>query len=221
MRQMSLFLAAIILFATIANSPVVVAQEHRTSERESDPRVDGMLKLNERLIATIEHLAARVETLERAHQRLGQQADSVSTLEVQVRDLNSEIHSMRAQLETIQYRVDRLESQRVTVPIAEKLNDDQARLDTEGASSPEHSSVDRDETASRFSYRGRAYANYEAFKSSPEFLDYQEENRQAAQRFQEHLQEQERRRQAADDVLRHRRQYLVKQINAGKLPGRL
>lgn len=62
---------------------------------------------------------------------------------------------------------------------------------------PHEPGVYRSPTPSRFSYRGKVYPNYTEFQKSPAFEAYQEENRQAGERFDEYLLMKERRRQAA------------------------
>ncbi len=62
----------------------------------------------------------------------------------------------------------------------------------------------RPKPPSPFPYRGTVYPNYAEFKKSPDFAEYQEENRRAAQRFTRDLLDQEIRRQAAVEFFRYR-----------------
>lgn len=62
---------------------------------------------------------------------------------------------------------------------------------------------------SQFSYRGKVYPNYYEFKKSTDFWAYQEDNRLAAERFDQYLMEKERRRQAVVAFSRYRHHFLA------------
>jgi hypothetical protein len=67
----------------------------------------------------------------------------------------------------------------------------------------------RSELPSEFTYRRKVYPNFQSFKASADYLSYQEDNKQAAARFNQYLWEKERRRRAAVDFIRYRHHFLA------------
>lgn len=75
--------------------------------------------------------------------------------------------------------------------------------------SPHEPGLYRSEPSSEFTYRVKVYQNYYEFKKSTEFRAYQDDNRRAAERFDQYLLGKERRREAAVDFLRYRHHFLA------------
>jgi hypothetical protein len=231
-RSSAFSVATAVLIATVVDCRNAVSQEYRITVSDLERRFDELVKLNDRLAETLERreqtiqrLAARVEALEAANRELIQQADSIRDLRAQVRSVGNRssdnqqtilviekaIMKLQGQIAEIESRLSRLESRQQPEPRAEEDQSDQAEAHRI-PSSCDYPSRYESRGPRRFSFRGRIYANFEAFKRSPDFALYQEENRQAAERFAAHLQEKERRYEAAGDVLRHRREHMVNQL---------
>jgi hypothetical protein len=72
---------------------------------------------------------------------------------------------------------------------------------------PHEPGLYRSQPPSEFHYRGTVHPSFQSFQSSVAYLAYQDENRLAAEMFNEYLLEKERRRQAAVAYSRYRHHF--------------
>jgi DNA repair exonuclease SbcCD ATPase subunit len=227
--------------AAILVDKQVAAQEYRTTVRDLDRRFNELVRLNQRLAtelerreqaiaATTKNLAHRIEVLERARQQaeaaaVGSNASSdessIEQTRETIKNLNAAVEQLRSQIEQVKRRLRRLESLRNVEPLAQSEASDGSDSVEASVSSQAESSGVSDADDHRFHFRARVYDNYEAFKRSPDFEVYQEENRRAGARFSASVQNGELQQQAAINVLAHRRQLMLNDVARGQRPGRL
>jgi chromosome segregation ATPase len=234
-RTLVLWIQVAVVALTGLQGQGAIAQEYRTSVRDLDRRFKELVRLNQQLTvelerreqaiqATVKSLGARIESLERARQRSemprsvalrSSDAGLIEQTRESLKSLNSAVDDLRSEIERVKSRLKQLESQRNMEPQAENDATDRSEGESESAKVAGFSYDDDDH---RFHFHLRVYDNYEAFKKSPDFERYQEENRRAGERFSVYVENGELRQQAALNVLGHRRQIMVDRIASGKYP---